>query len=283
VAGTGVRGVLVLLLCWGGWWMFTTYRAVFSGSPKVEFPRPPAVPTPDVDLSTLAGGLLPPGGWTFGESQLSVTLQECSAAEKQARLRSVGSPLPARPQSQEERQILDWVHRAARRPTKVENCQVYRLTVQRAEGRLVTDGDGDRERIRLGQLAWPAAEGTWAVVDLRPLAAPAGAQAAVDMLPLPATVQALARRWDNRGRLVGEVILRAPPLDQLVESWRRAGWQVETAVSGSGWDAGAFCARDQDHVQALRFPGPAPEAGDCLILLLLPLQPSAQDTIHEGR
>jgi hypothetical protein len=143
-------------------------------------------------------------------------------------------------------------------------------------GRVITEGEGERERLRLGQLAWAQTEQEWALLELRPLhGVAAGSLAGSHLLSLPAGVEPLARRWTPGGLCVCELVGKAPSLDRLLEGWRREGWEVQRSDLRTETGAGVRCHKGAVCIQVWSFAAPMPPRENYLLLIRLPLGPEA--------
>lgn len=226
------RLAVMLVIFAAGLMMLRTFRDMLRASPTAPVakkamvsgdtsPGRLAMPVP----KALDPSLLQQGAWSLGDNSWVVSQIDLSEASGQARLRSLGSgtAIQGKPSKLEEK-VVHWLGRY--RPTVVEGCRVYEIPFGRVQVRLVLDPRGGRDRLRLAQLIYRRG-GTAQMLEASPLPASAARNpSAGHLLPLPAGVATVARRWD--GERLNCELLGPASLQQCLSGWTAAGWTAET-------------------------------------------------------
>jgi hypothetical protein len=266
-----VRGLLVVGVCLAGWQLLVLYHDLFTTRPKHADPAPEAATPSGPALQLLQADFWAPGRWSVGDSSLVVQMVQGSSAEVQHRLQALGDTPPRIPRlSALESELLHSMRRLAEPAGREQNYRIYRLQWNETVGRVVTEGEGNDERIRLGQLAWPESAHEWSLVELRPLPGSAGELSeGGHLLPLPAGSESLARRWTPSGRCVGELVGQAGRLEALVDDWQREGWEVQGGNVQTEWGRGVRCRKGNIWVQVWNFTSRTP-LEHYLLLIVLP-------------
>jgi hypothetical protein len=261
-----VRLTLVVAIGVGGWSLVQSFGRTATAPPHEKPFSLATMTTTGTSKLCIDRYLLAPGRWSFGQSTFSLQFVQCAEQEVVDRFQSLGlATLEAGPVSAIERDILSWVQRLAVVAVQIEGYQVYRTTFGTTVGRVVTDGQKGRERLRLAQLAWPLTDGLCGLVELRPLPGAQAPMATASLLPLPSGAEVLARRWDENDQLSAEIVGRVPSLHQLQAEWRTFGWQVKPWTENGELATGAFCQKETTCVHTWSFHGPASE-GEYLLM-----------------
>jgi hypothetical protein len=216
-----LRVAVMLALVAAGLMLVQTYRAMLHDTPTIPAPisRPPQ---PDSLADVLPTELLDPGAWSLGDSAWRVALTELTDPAE-VRLSSLGPtwmsqaiPPPL------ERKVLAWLRSS--HPTVVGGCRVYDVRAGGVRVRAVTRQQDQKERLQLAQIVWKRGGGSPQLVEVSLAPADRPKSAENHLLPLPPGVASLARRWDDSGRLSGEVLGPIDRREECLRLWSTAGW-----------------------------------------------------------
>src|SRR5262249_37552272 len=252
-----VRLALVLATVGCGWQLVRTYRELF-GEPRVpQRGSPQAQSTPLDALESVRvaqARLLVPGAWSFGGSSWAVEVRETTTAGLKAAWADTGAGGPAGPESDLERLVLAFLKQSGQEsPAGPFPGLVAQLRGGRLRG--VVERRAGRDRLRLVQVALPG-EGTWALLEVRPLRASRGRQPVEgELLPLPARA-VLASRHGEDGAVLAQLAGPVKDLAALRRRWREAGWSVEVSAGHQAGGDSVCCRRGGREVQVWIFPGP---------------------------
>lgn len=268
-----IRLSLILLIAWMGWGTIRTFSTLIRGVPLTRQQAesgdglaPLAAP------QTVLGELPPDGPWTFQDDNSAVSTQDLpDLATVGDRLTAFEQDL-ARTLARTELERLPALPLGERlgisrgsKPTSPllravrwsdrPGCRVYRLDSPRARLRIATNGSmGQNERFVGAALAvdlGAPASGwrTWVVSPPVKDASEPGESVSrflsPSLLPLPAGVQPLARRWSLDGRLWLEVVDCSDAAD-LPLLWQREGWTLEPSADRERY----LCRRGDQAVMA---------------------------------
>lgn len=243
--------VIAIGLC--GWSLVRTARDLFAPMSAAS----PAAAGADADATELVALL--PGGWSFEDSTWTFRSGRVSPREAAERMRALGeSGGGGAGQATLERTVLEWLRRATR-PRREGALTVYEAARGGGQVRAVSEGTGDRERLRLVQLFQPEGDRDGELIEARPRLGAARAGGDLHLLPLPSGVASVARRWDEKGRLTGELV-GPVSADRLASHWRSAGWSVATGEK-------LVCRRGRETVLAWKWGGPGGAAAEYLLLV----------------
>lgn len=199
-----------------------------------------------------------------------MAMLDLSGPDSEARLQSLGSRTmgEAKPSPLEEK-LLVWLRKF--RPEVVNGCRVYNARIGTVRVRAVTEKRGEHERPRLVQVLWRRGA-TTRLLEASPAPASSVQESrAGHLLPLPAGVASVARRFDESGRLSCEILGPAAAKDCLRE-WSAAGWTTEKIGAEQG-PISLVLLRKAGRVLQL-FPVEAGPSGSPAYLLLM--APSAE-------
>jgi hypothetical protein len=225
VLSRSLRLAVILVIGVAGLMLLQTYRAMLHDSHVASSQktsekadeRDPIAPEESIALS-----LLRPGAWSLGESNWSLGLTDLSAADD-SRLQALGRPITHETKiSTLEAKVLGWLKQV--RPVVVDGCRVYNAVFGSVRIRVVSEKRGGRERLRLAQLIMRQGQ---SVQLLEASPAPTATEKPANdghLLPLPAGVASLARRWDDNGLLACEIVGPTTRLEDALQSWSAAGW-----------------------------------------------------------
>ncbi len=227
-------GRLVCLLCLA--WFATHAARSWSA---IDERSTPAAPGGD---PTLAAAILPADGfWEFADSSLQIQRGEMSEAELDVRLAQMQDIQgPGRP---EATNLADLA--AAHGATRVDTGRaiLWVLETPTVRFRLATTRD-EVPRLLAALMATRSASG-WDTVRLRSAEAPATDS---HLLPLGEGCETVCVRRAADGLPGMELVRTSRSADQLLQSWRRDGWDVRHTDWGSKNSFSFLCVR-----------------GDCLI------------------
>jgi len=191
-----------------------------------------------------------PGVWSLGDRSWTLSQRQLSDPAAQERLNSLGSrtAAEAKPSLLEEK-LLVWLRRL--RPTVVNDYRVYDTSLRGSRVRLVTGQQAGRERLRLAQLVW-SKDRSVQLLELAPTPdVGADKSGAIHLLPLPADVASLARRWDSSDHLSCE-LLGPASVQQCLRAWAAAGWASEK-IATDGPFALVLLRQDERLIQVWHF------------------------------
>jgi hypothetical protein len=158
------------------------------------------------------------------------------------------------------------VEKKAQRRAAGPGLTVSQMLLGASRVRVVSQGTGARERLRLVQMLSPAGAGQWTLLEVQPRKETSAPGGGPHLLPLPSGVASAARRWDRQGGLSAELIGPASS-EQMAKSWREAGWSVERADRGGGPGQGLVCRKGDETVLVWKW-GPAGAAANEYLLLV---------------
>jgi hypothetical protein len=217
-----LRAAVMLVLAAAGLMLVQTYHAMLHDAPAspATAPRPPR---PDALPDGLPTALLGPGGWSLGDSAWGVTLTALTDSAEQTLLNSLGQAWTSQAApSPLEGKVLAWLRSS--HPTLVGGCRVYDVRHGGVRVRAVTSSQGQKERIQLAQIVWKRGGESPQLLEISPAPAARPGSDEGHLLPLPAGVGSLARRWDDSGRLSGELLGPTDRGEQCLQLWSNAGW-----------------------------------------------------------
>lgn len=233
------RLAVMLVIVAAGVMLVQTFRSLLHDAPAAPEQKAPGQASdtalesaPSLRLETLSDALLQPGAWSLGDSDWLLATTDISVSDAEAWLQSMGKPTTGetKPSTLEEKALV-WLRQF--RPATVGDCQVYNARIGSARVHAVTENRGGRERLRLAQLLWKQGNSA-RLLEASPAPATAASRKGDrHLLPLPAGVASLARRWDNAGRLFCEILGPASP-EQCLRVWSKAGWTAEKMPQTQG-------------------------------------------------
>jgi hypothetical protein len=259
-----LRAAVMLVLVAAGLMLVQTYRAMLhdATSSPATFPRPPQ---PDALADVLPTELLGPGAWSLGDSAWGVTLTALTDSAAQARLNSLGPAWTSQAApSALEGKVLAWLRPS--RPTLVGGCRVYDVRHGGVRLRAVTRPQGRKERLQLLQIVRKRGGGSPQLVEVSPAPATRPNKDEGHLLPLPAGVVSLARRWDDSGRLSGEVLGPTDRREECLQLWSNAGWTAREVRVADASSPVVDLSRDGQTIHVCSLP--AGEKSSTTYLLL---------------
>ena len=96
-------------------------------------------------------------------------------------------------------------------------------------------------------IRWLVKEGKRCTARIRASFDPA--RRAAHLLRLPGDAMRVAARWTSDGRPILELIRLQVDAEQLLDTWRQAGWKIKTSVSGGG-EFDYVCLRGGETIHA---------------------------------
>jgi hypothetical protein len=274
-----VRLVLIGGVLWLGWNTLTSFAELFSGPQPVEkidsLPQPPVHP-PSLSDALLA--LPSQGPWVFAGQPWQVRIGQVTAEHRREHLHQPPAhdihDISGTKASDGERSLLQLIKLMGGVPVRQGPNGLYCLLQSDFEAVVFTRQLGDQERVLAGRVALPDSPGKWRIVELVPAPAPVAAarRDAPSLLPLPSEAQCLAKRLDEQGTVLCELVSVNHTMAQVEEGWRQNGWRVlpcpGSSPPGSPW----YCQRGPDAVQA--WGRAADPKSRRLVFLLIRLTPS---------
>jgi hypothetical protein len=272
VLDRATRLAVMLVVAAAGLLLLQTYRALLHESPTA--PKKSAsekaaatafAPGRDAEVEKVPDAFLQPGAWSLGENNWSLAVADLSQAEGEARLQSLGRSVEdgTKPWSL-EMIALDWLRLKRIQPVLVGGCRVYDIPLGSMRIRIVAEKQG-RERLRLAQIIWRQ-EGSMRLLEASPAPASTtqGAEAG-HLLPLPAGVASVARRWNDAGQLSCE-ILGPASAEECLRDWVADGWTAEK-IENSGSPFSLTILRSGKYAVCLHAVETGPRGSPAYLLL----------------
>jgi hypothetical protein len=261
--GQAVRLALVIAIGLLGWTLAQTCRDLFA-TPAAA-PPAEAAPRTAPDAPPSLAELLP-GGWSLGEGAWTAACRQVGTEEVAGCLQGHGEPVETGPRPAAlERTVLDLLKTKARRRAAGPGLTVYQMLQGANRVRVVSQGSGSSERLRLVQMLSPASGGQWTLFEIQPRREAVGPDGGRHLLPLPSGVASAARRWDREG--LGAELIGPASSSELAKSWRQAGWSVKRAGTSGGPGQGLVCRKGDETVLVWKW-GPAGAAANEYLLLV---------------
>jgi hypothetical protein len=221
-----VRLVMILAILFCGWWLVDLYRNLFP-SELLPVPTTPAPTEGFAGPAVFATAALADGAWSVGDSGWSLKRVEVVPSDLPRHVEATGDAVPADwPVTPLEAELVALL-RTAGATVREQSCvRVYSLMLRKAQVRVVTQPVSGFERVRLVQAVWTAPAG-FNVFEMRPAPPSHGDRATPPLLPLPAGVGVVARRWAGDGTLLAEFVGPVPGDAPDPSEWRDAGWTAD--------------------------------------------------------
>jgi hypothetical protein len=257
-----VRCLVMVAIVACGLLLFETYRELFHQvTPRDDQPREPV---PDL-LGRFQAELIRPGGWSFGETRWALRNRTVPEAEVDAPLAPPVPPgVPPGPRTALEEEALRWFRTAGKKQKTEGGFLVYELPKPELRLRALTRVEGGSERIVLVQVAWSAGPGVWTLLEIRP--AGEGGEREGHLLPGP-DLTSLARRWDEGGHLVAEIVRPRGELEEWLSSLAKDNWAPRDLVKLPREGLAMILQRKERVVLAWRFPALGGPLDGCLLLV----------------
>jgi hypothetical protein len=248
------RIALIVCIGWAGWYVYSIYSSLIHGPAPVAQPTNPEQP-PALSPAMLPLHLLSPlpgdGPWLFADQPWEMQVSYVPVAQ-------VGSLLDAKatalPQSDKP---LDWENTLIalarvmdRRPQPESGERRYYVEKPDMKATLFTRKEVNHERVLVGRLAAPEADGRWRLIEIRPVpGGKAAARGSPALLPMALDARRPAHRQDADGQVVAEIVSLDGPLSRVVDQWKDRGWAVEALTSPDTRLHGFTCRRDGQSIQ----------------------------------
>jgi hypothetical protein len=219
--GKSLRLAVILVLVAAGLLLLQTFREMLHETPAA----PPPATANRADADVAMPDFLQPGAWSLGGSNWTVALIDLASPDGEARLRSLGfrGTLDDKASSLEQ-QVLTWLKQS--RPTVTDGCRVYDVSAGAIRLRAVTRTQGGSERLQLAQAMWRRGESMQMLEAVPAPSITSGGGNETHLLPLPAGVPSLARRWASSGALTCEILGPTTRGEAMLKEWADAGWSV---------------------------------------------------------
>ncbi|MBY0525258.1 MAG: hypothetical protein K2R98_17760 [Gemmataceae bacterium] len=263
----GPRLVLMAAVVAVAIYTLTIYGDLLHG-PEPPRPVAPPPPQPEPSVASLIAGMPLDGTWVFEGRPWQVRVSRVAAEQvPEAFARPLPASIPAGPAADWERIVIAAARFHCPKPRGEKDRLAY--VVERPEVRaiLVTSRQGPSERVAAGRLALRNDGDQWNVVEIEPGRGAVPVQAGdTGLLPSAARVRRLARREDQGGTVLGEVVSTRLSMDALRQAWRQAGWAV-TEPDGRLGPTLLVCRRGSEAVQIIGFPS-STDTGEMILLLV---------------
>jgi hypothetical protein len=192
------------------------------------------------------------GQWTFGDLDWGVRSEVASHDEVLARLQKLAnftSETTSDEFSHLDPKLLQLTQELHIQPVAHGANLVYAWDQPEVKGQLVTREVAGQAKIVSLAAAVRQDDEHWQFLDL-------SARQAADhpetqnrhLLPLPAEARRAAGRFDDAGNLQLEIVELNANGDDLIRSWRKAGWQIHATGLGDSDAFNYLCARGNDTI-----------------------------------
>lgn len=259
-----VRLVMILAILFCGWWLVDLYRSLFP-SELLPVPTTPAPTEGFAGPAVFATAALADGSWSVGDSGWSLKRVEVAPADLPRYVDATGDPVPAdRPLTPLETELVALLRTAGATVREQSGVRVYSLMLRKAQVRVATQPLAGFERVRLVQAVWTAPAG-FNVFEMRPAPPSHGDRATPPLLPLPAGMAVVARRWAGDGKLLAEFVGPVPGDAADPTEWRDAGWTPDRTTDADRDIGLVTYAKGPERVQVWRV---SPVGGTTYLLLI---------------
>lgn len=258
---------------------FVAYRLgdVYAGWREVANQRPMRQPMTPTD-SAFATAMMPlAGSWSFDDLDWNINSTKLSSADVAARFEAFSnSTVEAHSEALPDvsDQFLTLAANLQITPVERAGNQVYTLDRPEIKGQLVSRDIAGHAKILSVSAATPSENEEWLFYELTPRAAAAKSIKAVDhLLPVPANAKREGGKYGASGDPLLELISLDTNANDLLSSWRAAGWEVHETGLGDGTAFSYLVVRGNDTIYVW-----SADAKDSLHNLMLVRNPGSGDT-----
>jgi hypothetical protein len=243
----GVRYAMIVVLIAAAWSVGRSFAVMFRG----ETSKPASVEESNSIEQTPVAPLLPMAGqWSFAD--LDWDLKSHVADRKVIDTRFItlaDAPAPGNIEQLPElsNELTELAAMLRIRPVDRAGNQVYRLHRADIEAQLVVRNSKAVSLVA----AFPQVDGTWKLLELSPRRT-SGKPSNVHphLLPLPPNATRNGGRYSNDGSLLLELVTLDSNAEELISSWKAAGWEVRPSGMGGPNEFSMLCARDGEVIYA---------------------------------
>lgn len=258
---------------------FVAYRLgdVYAGWREVANQRPTRQSATPAD-STFASAMMPlAGSWSFDDLDWNINSTNLSTPDVAARFEAfsnstVGTNPEALPEVSD--QCLTLAANLQITPVDHAGNKVYKLNRPEIKGQLVTREVAGRAKIISLAAATPGQNEKWLFYELSPRGTVSkSTQPAEHLLPLPANAKREGGKYGDSGETLLELISLDSNADDLLGSWRAAGWDIHETGLGDGTAFSYLASRGNYTIYVW-----SADAKDSLHNLMLVRNPGSGDT-----
>lgn len=204
--------------------------------------------------SAMAAAMLPLAGqWSFDDLDWGVQSTVIDRKEVAARLATfaTSSGGPAADQLPDVTpEFLRLAHNLHITPVAQAGNELYVIDRPELKGQLVTRNVAGRAKVVSLAAAMQQEGDQWRFFELspHPAAAKTQQQEVGHLLPLPPTARRNAGRFGDQGELLLEIVELESNADQLLATWRDAGWEIHPTGLGDADSFSYLCARGNETI-----------------------------------
>jgi hypothetical protein len=269
----GLLGVVVALACFvayriGG--VYASWREIANRHPTQQSMSPA-----DRVLET---AMMPmAGSWSFEDLDWAINSKKVSTKELPGHFASLSSSTVATsPEALPDvsGQFLTLAANLQITAIEQHGNRIYKLDRPEIKGQLVTREIAGREKIITMMVAAPSDGDQWLFYELTPRqAVEKSAKPVENLLPMPAGSKREGGKYDVHGELLLELISLNSRANDLLDSWRSAGWSIHETGLGDGTAFNYWVARGNETIYVW-----SADATDSLHNLMLVRNPGSEDT-----
>ena len=184
---------------------------------------------------------VPPGYWTFHDSELSYESSECSLEELEKAFFTLESSVSPRDCEQRESvdasQMIRLAESNGATRSKCEMGEIWRLDDHELRFRIVATNDDDPTLLAL---AFAVRKGSqWELFTLQ-----FREHEELTLLPMGPDASTTCSRLSTTGELVMQIVSTVEPGVQIKNRWEQHGWIAEETPWGDGGSLSLICRKD---------------------------------------
>jgi hypothetical protein len=206
-------------------------------------------------MEPLASVLPLAGQWSFADLNWDVQSRIIRPDEVNDQLDALASTA-AEPSGDTElpdisADLIQYAELLQMQPTEQNGNKIYRLHRPNLKGQLVFHNQASQTQAVSLAAAYPQSDSEWQLLVLSPRSASNNtATKQVTLLPLPSGARFRGGRFANDGQPLLELVSLEATADELISTWRSAGWEVHPSGMGGPNDFSFLCVRGRIVVYA---------------------------------
>lgn len=212
------------------------------------------LPVTEADVNSMSAIMPLAGQWSFAELGLGFRSTTIPASEATARLDAMTASVRVDKDVELPDVSPDFIELAESlhiRPIELDGNQIYILDRPDLKARLVVRPIEGRTRIVALAAAYPQGDDRWQLLECTPSAAVEQVDTeAPHLLPLPEGAERNGGRFADDGRMLLELVTLWSNADDLLSSWKDAGWEVRPSGLGSPDAFSYLCVRSHEVIYA---------------------------------
>ena len=233
----GVRFASIAILIGTAWVVGRGFAVMGSGS---EMFTSSSIQPPTAENMAVAPLLPMTGRWAFADLDWDIRSHALPVPEAHARLEELASAPESKAMEQFPKiseELLELAATLKIRPTECNGNEIYRLRRPDGEAQLVVRNS---KAISLAAV-FTQGDGTCKLFELTPRQSTQELHSSeIHLLPLPADARRTGGRYADDGSLLLELVSIESSADQLISTWKAAGWEIRPSGMGDP-DQFSFC------------------------------------------